>query len=85
MYATIIRHLPSSMVSGRVLPLVSGRNKVKKPANKEVMENMTKTESELTFPNSRPMIGATTAPTLAIAEQVPIPVFLTTVGKISAA
>lgn len=76
---------PSSMESGRALPKVSGRNSVRNPANTAIKENITKTDSRLYFPNSRPIIGANTAPTLAMEEQVPIPVFLTTVGKISAA
>ena len=64
------------MESGRALPKVSGRNSVRNPDVKDIKENITKTDSRLYLPNSRPIIGANTAPTLAIEEQVPIPVFL---------
>ena len=58
------------------MPKVSGRKSVRNPDVKDIKENITKTDSRLYLPNSRPIIGANTAPTLAIEEQVPIPVFL---------
>ena len=67
---------PSSIESGKVLPRVSGRKSVRNPDSKDATEKITKTDSRLTLPTSLPIIGANTAPTLAIEEQVPIPVFL---------
>ena len=68
--------LSAAIESGKVLPRVSGRKSVRNPDSKDATEKITKTKSRLTLPTSLPIIGAKTAPTLAIEEQVPIPVFL---------
>ena len=71
------------MVSGEVLPLVSGRRSVRPPARTEVTPNIRTGAMGLTWAISRPMKGAMMLPILEKKEQEPSPAFLTTVGKTS--